>query len=470
MWRTIREKKQIWKGIVRNLNKSGKSYYVDTLVMPILDTEGRIVEYISLRHDVTEVMNPTRQLRKAITDHKDPLLITLRLEAYESYEEFYSHHTVGRIEDQAARHLCKSFARKYDFEKLYTLGNGEFALILDRPKALCNGVESFVTEIEELQRQLREETIEVDGEIFNLSLLMSISYAEERILESARLGLKKADRENQSFILARNLAHEKQEKAKKNLERVHQIRKALEQGRIRAYFQPIIDNCSQKIVRYESLVRLIDEQGNPLPPRDFLEASKKSDLYRKITETMLRQAFEALKSVNLPINVNLSPRDIESKRTRTLLYSLLETNDAVADRLVIELLEDEDTRDYALLQEFIRRIKSYGSKIAIDDFGSGYSNYERLGDYRPDILKIDGSLVRKIGESPYAISIVKSIVTFARENRIATVAEFVENEEIYRHVKELGIDYSQGYHFGRPLPLPQRRDTGYRSNVQSLTL
>ena len=108
------------------------------------------------------------------------------------------------------------------------------------------------------------------------------------------------------------------------------------------------------------------------------------------------------------------------------------------------------TRNYQRIHAFATEVKNYGARIAIDDFGAGYSNYERLLSYRPDILKIDGSLIRTLDRNSYSLSIVKSIVTFAREQGLETVAEFVENETIFEIVKELGIEYSQGYLFGKP--------------------
>jgi EAL domain-containing protein (putative c-di-GMP-specific phosphodiesterase class I) len=89
-------------------------------------------------------------------------------------------------------------------------------------------------------------------------------------------------------------------------------------------------------------------------------------------------------------------------------------------------------------------------KIAIDDFGTGFSNFERLIDYQPDILKIDGSLVKNIETSSLSMSVVKTIIAFAKEQNMQTIAEYVENENIFNILKDLGVDYSQGYYFGKP--------------------
>lgn len=120
---------------------------------------------------------------------------------------------------------------------------------------------------------------------------------------------------------------------------------------------------------------------------------------------------------------------------------------------MFELLEDENVKNFNIIKEFIINIKKMGVKIAIDDFGAGYSNFERLLDYQPDILKIDGSLIKNIDKDKSAHLTVKTIVSLSKELGIKTTAEFVENEAIYNIVTELGIDYSQGYHFGKPEPL-----------------
>ena len=152
----------------------------------------------------------------------------------------------------------------------------------------------------------------------------------------------------------------------------------------------------------------------------------------------------------MDISINLSALDIEKPLTRKKLHALLETNAKDAHRIVFELLEDEQIKDFELIKEFIRDIKSYGAKIAIDDFGAGYSNFERLLNYQPDILKIDGSLVKNIETNSYSLSVVKTIVAFAKEQNIKIIAEYVENENIYNILYSLGVDYSQGYYFGKP--------------------
>jgi len=454
MWDTIKNKKQYWKGIVRNRAKNGKSYYVDSLIMPILDLNGNIIEYISLRHDITDIMNPAKQLKDALQNSKTPLLIYMKLDKYDELEEFYDAEIIEKIQIKAKEHIEKRLSEIFDFETVYHLENGECAIILDKEKYIEDENEQkFMKELLKYQQIMRNDNIIVDDYEFDVSVIMSVVYKKEKILESAKLGIKKLIKTNRDFLVANNLAQREQEKAKKNMETIGMIKKAIKNSNIVSYFQPIIDNKTQQIVKYESLVRLINDEGKVLTPYFFLDTAKKSNYYTKITNIVLEHSFNILNHTTADISINLSALDIEQESTRNKVLTLLKENKTLASRIVFELLEDENVKDFNVVKRFVSDVKSFGVKIAIDDFGAGYSNFERLLDYQPDILKIDGCLIRDIETSSYSLSAVKSIVTFAKEQGLETIAEFIENESIFNIVKELGVDYSQGYYFGKPEPL-----------------
>jgi EAL domain-containing protein (putative c-di-GMP-specific phosphodiesterase class I) len=189
-----------------------------------------------------------------------------------------------------------------------------------------------------------------------------------------------------------------------------------------------------------------------IPPGEFLNIAKEGSFYTQLTEIVLTHSIEKIKQCN-KISINLSEIDIEKDNIRRFIINLLQENKDVAEHITFELLEDENVEKITNIDEFIEKIKSYGVSIAIDDFGSGYSNFYRLKKYRPDYLKIDGSLIRDIVNDKFSESIVRTIVDFAKENNIKTVAEYVENRKIFEKIKELGVDYSQGYYFGKPVLL-----------------
>jgi PAS domain S-box-containing protein len=453
MWYVIKHKKGIWKGVIRNMTKYGKSYYVDCLIMPIINEDGEILEYISLRNDITDIMSPTKQLNDAIKNAKEPIVIFLKIEDFDMMEDFYDNNTIFLIQEKAKRSFEEKLSEEFNFDKLYHLENGEYAFILE--KGLCKKDPiQVINALKRVQTFINKNPLKVDDHYYMISLLFSVAFGGEKKFESAKLGIKKLIKERGSFIVADGLAFIEQKRAKENMKIVHTIKNALNSSRIILYFQPIVDNQTEKITKYESLVRLIDEENRVLPPRKFLETAKKSNLYSQITSEVLNYSFKMLRKYNIDISINLSAIDIEQDDTRRMILDLLEKHKDLAQKIVFELLEDEKIKNFQIVKAFIKKVKSYGVKIAIDDFGAGHSNFKRLLNYEPDILKIDGSLIRDLNnKSCYCISAVKSIVTFAKEQNLKTVAEYIESEEIFKIIKELGVDYSQGYYLGKPKPL-----------------
>jgi PAS domain S-box-containing protein len=452
MWDTIKRDKKIWNGIVRNIAKDGSSYWVKSTIKPILDADGEILEYIALRDDITDVMNPKKQLDDEVKNSKEPLVVYMKLEEFAIVEELYNSEIVENLQDKVGISLEETLPSECKFNKVYRLDNGEYAMVSEKSKCL-EDADAFFQRLRDFQERVRENVIDI-GEIdYDISIIMSVAYEDANILESAKLGIKKLLKTKQSFIIANNFAQIQRDKAYSNMQVLSMVKTAIHNFNIVSYFQPIINNKTQEIDKYESLVRLIDEEGKVLSPFFFLDISKKGKYYSQITNMVLDNSFSALKNTQMDISINLSAIDIESKTIRERIFELLHNYKDEAHRIVFELLEDENIKDFETIKTFIDDAKKLGVKIAIDDFGAGYSNFERLLDYQPDILKIDGSLVKDIDTNSYSLSVVKTIVTFAKEQNIQTVAEFVENENIYNILKELGIDYSQGYYFGKPEPL-----------------
>ncbi len=452
MWQRIRDEKQIWHGIIRNKTKSGKSYYVKSTIAPILDTEGNIVEYFAVRNEITDVMNPKKQLDDALANLKVPLVVYLKLEDFVTLEEFFGNEEIEQIQTDIARHLETYMPAVCGFEKVYVLGNGEYAMIQELHK--CTRPPEFLSEdLRRFQEEVKKNPIDIFGIRYEISFMMSVVYEGKSVLESAKLGIKELVKRKQDFIIANHFARIRKDKAARNMEILLMVKEAIANDKIVSWFQPIVDNKTRRVVKYESLVRLINRNEEVLSPFYFLQTAQKGEYYAQITRKVVENSFDALTRTEHTISLNLSVLDIEQSAFRSFFYTMLERHKEHASRLVIELLEDQNIKKFKLIRHFIQRIKQYGVRIAIDDFGSGYSNFERLIDYQPDILKIDGALIRNIVDDPYALSVVKTIVTFAKEQGIELIAEFVENEEIYRIVTDLGVEYSQGYYFGEPRPL-----------------
>lgn len=449
LWNTIKNKKIEWSGVIKNLSKSGKTYYIKTTIKPILDANGQILEYVSVRSNVNTIMSDKKHLIDKIESNNLFLLILIQIEDFEILDRFYNILTVDKIEKMFAFNMLSYLPNSYVFENIYNIGNGRYALLADFFD-FASSETNIIEYLETFVKNIRKSILIVDEIEYDLNIIVSYSFGKEHLYEDAKCGLDEAINKKMLIKYANDSSIHDHIEAKKNMEVIKMVKIALDNYKIVSYFQPIINNKTRIIEKYESLVRLVDEEGNVLSPYAFLDISKKGSYYNKITHRVLENSFKILEHITTKISINLSSLDIEKEETREKLYFLLEEYKDDASRIVFELLEDEVVRDFEVIKTFIKRVKKLGVMIAIDDFGAGYSNFERLLDFEPDILKIDGSIVKNIANDAYSRNIVETIVTFAKKQNIITIAEFVENEEIFNILYDLGVDYSQGYYFGEP--------------------
>ena len=449
LWNTIKFNKQTWKGMLRNKTKDDDTYYVDIIIQPILDQHDEIVEYISIKRNITDIISPKKQLHDFIDSAKDPLVVLMKIDGFFEIEKLYGHKLVEEIERNFENDLEFHMPEYLHFKKFFALGNGQYAFAQDLENNSEYTIDTIADELKGFQSIMNGLKMDI-GEIdYDIAILISLANGEE-CLENAQSGIHFLVRSKQSMIVANDFAKKEQEEALKNLQVLKMVKLAIDNAKIISFFQPIVCNKTQETVKYESLVRLVDEDENVISPFFFLDIAKKGKYYARITDMVLENSFNALGQTDKAITINISALDIEKESTRGKIYELLDLHKTSTSRIVFELLEDEDVRDFEQIEEFISKVKSYGVKIAIDDFGAGYSNFERLLKYQPDILKIDGSLIKNIETDSYSMSVVKSIVAFAKEQEIEMVAEYIENENIYDILKDLGVEYSQGYYFGKP--------------------
>lgn len=450
LWETIKKNKKPWAGIIKNLAKDGKSYFVKSTIKPIFDNKGNIVEYMALRDDITQIMSEKKQLTTSLESCKKSFLALIQIENFDILDKFYDTKKIEEIEQILADTINHLLPKEGSFfEKIYILGNGLFAISCDysRLENISRKIENILSE---LIINTKQETIHLDSIDYDISIIISYCIGERNLFENAKYGIERAIESNMSLIFANNLIDEAQKNAQKNIQTIHMVKKALDNFKIISYFQPIIDNKTRQIVKYESLVRLINEDGDIVSPFFFLDVSKKGAYYTQITNRVIESSFRVLDHIEHNVSINLSALDIENNIIRNKLIELV-SKSKYKGRVTFELLEDENIKDFNTVKNFISDVKKMGDvKIAIDDFGSGYSNFERLLEYTPDILKIDGSLIKNIETNSFSRNLVETIVSFAKKQNIKTIAEYVENEDIYNILNEIGVDYSQGFYFGKP--------------------
>ena len=172
-------------------------------------------------------------------------------------------------------------------------------------------------------------------------------------------------------------------------------------------------------------------------------------LYAQITRLVVHQACEVFKTREEEFSINVSIDDIlDATTVQEIVSTLIRTG--TASRAVFEILESEGIENYSAVEQFITQVKALGAKIAIDDFGSGYSNFEHILRLDVDYIKIDGALVREVATKKNNDIIIATIVDFAHKIGAKVVAEYISDENIYTIIKAMNVEYSQGYFTGKP--------------------
>ena len=403
---------------------------------------------LAIKNPSTNLPNKLALIRD-IKECQNPKLILFTIQDYELLESFYS--------EEIARHIVKKFIQMipsllpedYKDTSLYHINEAEFALLKDKVDDIVSIKKSYKN-CEEFLENTKKCVISLDNYEYSITIVLSYVSDNEHILENARMGLNHAVNDKKDIVFADEIVDQVHKEAKNNIKTIKMIKTALKNNKVVSYFQPLYNNKTKKIEKYESLVRIIDENQAVISPFLFLDVSKKGKYYTHITKRVLQNSFEVLKKTDKDISINLSAIDIEDDVTKNFILDYCKNSQQFMHRVVFEFLEDENFKNLGDIVDFIQKVKGYGAKIAIDDFGSGYSSFERIMSFEPDILKIDGTLVKNIDKDNFSKTIVETIQNFAKKMDIKTVAEFVHSKEVFDIVNAIGIDYTQGYYIGEP--------------------
>ncbi|QKJ26731.1 PAS sensor-containing diguanylate cyclase/phosphodiesterase [Aliarcobacter cibarius] len=433
------------------LGKNGKKVWVQAIYTPIFDIDKKTIKIVNFTQDITQLeimqkdsltgfFNKEKLILDIPLNNQNNLAI-INLDDFSQINDFYGH----AIADQYILKFSKIFSVYLENKfSIYRIAEGTFA-ILDPNLTTTEFYNIFKNYIE----QLKDTLIDLDIKKFSIVLTCGISSENnERLINTAEIVNKYAQKNLKNILVySKDLNIEKE--FEENIYWSENIRLALKQDRIIVYYQPIYNNELKKIEKYESLVRLKDKDGEIISPYKFLEISKKSKQYIDITKVVIEKSFSKFADSSYEFSINLTVEDILNEELNEFLFRKIDEY-KVSNKLVIELVESEKITTYDPVYEFINKIKKKGCKVAIDDFGSGYSNFEYLVKIDADYVKIDGSIVKRILDDENSVEIIKSILNFCRKMDIKVVAEFISDEKLQAKVIELGISYSQGYYIGMP--------------------
>jgi len=385
--------------------------------------------------------------------HKQPFaVLMLDLDNFKTINDRFGHH-VGDAFLQAFAKVLHSAVRDGDLLARY--GGDEFCIIL--PEAADTQAHMVAQRITELLGNFSMQT--PGGHKLKATTSIGIAISPQH-----------GDNPKDLFLVADNMMY-KAKKAGKNAiaipsedemadvfrqagEKSIMIQNALDQGHIVPYFQPICIAASGEIVIHELLMRIqLGEQI--VAAHEFIEQAESMGLAHKMDYQLIEKALIQIReqAYDGMLFVNLSPKALIVGEFAARVSQLAQKFDIAPSRIVFEITERETVSNLSLLEKFVLDVKLQGFSFAIDDFGSGYSSFQYIKRFPVDYIKIEGEFIRNMLHDEVYLAFIKSIVTLAKELKIKTIAEFVEDAETLAAVSALGIDYAQGYHICRPSPL-----------------
>ncbi len=303
--------------------------------------------------------------------------------------------------------------------------------------------------------------INLGGRLLSHSASIGLAYANPRdtadsLLENADLAMYEAKQKGRHCVI--NFDHGMRESAQQRTSMESELRRALANGELECYYQPIMELWTNRISGFEALVRWIHPQQGLLNPADFIPIAEETGLIVDLDAQILEQACKKITEWNLvtpekllTLSVNISARSLLDLALSDRVASAIKTHQVQASNLYLEITETALIDDIELATTCINKLESLGVRMAIDDFGTGYSSLRYLKNLQVGVLKIDRSFTDGLSIDHGDGVIVKAVIDMANALNMAVVAEGIETQHQLDVLKGLGCEYGQGYLFGRPL-------------------
>ena len=417
-------------------------------IAKLLQVMSQSLIYHELKNLYTDTLTnlPNRnKLKKDLEENNMDLMALLDIDEFSTINDLFGEKIGDTILYELANKIRDYFNDDY---YVYRIEADKFAIVA---KQNNQNVDDFYNLCKIFADKIEKESLLIDEDEIDINITIGIAQGDgarafkysQRVINYARTKLQRIMIYNESFKI--------QQSFEENIKWVKQLKVGFRENLFQAYFQAIVDTQTKKVHKYEALIRYVTKEGVEIAPYNFINVAKKTKLYPNIIKIVIQDSFKLIKNKNKRVSVNISFDDIANEETTAFIYDILEQNKEYTQFLEFEILESEEISDFNEVSKFISEIKKFNCIVGVDDFGAGYSNFNLLTLLDIDFVKIDGSLIEKINTSKDLEIIVSTIANFSKEFKVKTVAEYVSNEDIYNKIKELKIDYCQGYYFDRHL-------------------
>jgi len=386
------------------------------------------------------------ELETLLKDKKTVNYFLLNIDNFSNVNHAYGYEVGNAVLCHFAKYL--NIVKPTD-STLFRFNADKFVIIDDR--SLDRGEISKI--VESILSFFSQTDIVVDREIeFRLSISIGISTAKGLInISQAEMAIEELRISKKNNYMFFNPYSDFVQKEQENIYWITKIKDAVANEDIVAYFQPIINNQTSKIEKYECLARLRDDDAI-VSPFFFMNAAKVTGSLPYVTKALITQSFKKFSDNDYEFSLNITGEDLIENYLEEFLLKNVNKYNINPSRVVLELLEDITTLERGTSLKQLNSLRENGFKVAIDDFGAENSNMSRLLEIHPDYLKIDGAFIKNIITDEKSQIIVDAIVSICKRSGIKIIAEFIHNKGVQERVKSLGIEYSQGFYFGEPKP------------------
>lgn len=381
-------------------------------------------------------------------------ILMLDMDNFKDVNDTYGH-PCGDVALKQMAETIHASMRKGDLAT--RIGGDEFAIILAE-----TGKSGALAVAEKLRKQLREITFQSpEGKRFHVTTSIGlITYPEDAqnisdLMSGVDMGLYRAKEMGKDGICMLD-SIEHIQAGRTTRDHAEKLRDALKGDRVVPYFQPIFDCRSKKIFAFETLARLVEPNGEIITAGMFIETIEKYGMGRELDRAVIEKSLSVMKrqidlnGVSCRLFINLSAQEIQGRGVLGFAEQLCSTLEIPPKNVVFEILERDAISDMTHMRKFLSDLGRKGFSFALDDFGSGYNSFHYLRELHFDYVKIDGAFVRNILNSKIDYALVRNLSHLCQDIGILTIAEFVESDEILEALRDMGIDYAQGYHLGMP--------------------
>jgi len=399
--------------------------------------------YHSIRHDfVTGALNSVA-LYETVKKSQNRSYFLLNMDNFSNINSAYGFEIGNEVLIEITKMLGMIKPREYE---LYRFCADKFVLISNEESIkadLMSVAESIISFFNASNIIIEDIPIQISFSI-GISTIKGVSAITQAELALAEI---RKSRKNWYYIYDQKL--ENLEIQQESVYWINKIRDSIVDEDIIVYYQPIRNNKTQKIEKYECLSR-IDDEGSLISPYTFMDAAISTRVLHLMTQFVIESACKMFSDTEYEFSINITKDDLFMGYLEDFLLKNCKKYNIIPSRIVLEILEDISSLNEENIIEQLESLKMNGFQVAIDDFGAENSNFSRLLEFKPDYLKIDGAFIKNIVSDRSSRLITEAITHICKESGIKVIAEYIHNEEVQKLIEELGIEYSQGYYIGAP--------------------